>query len=196
MPVRGWWWLMVAVLLGGCGSPTALLRGSGVYDAYAITVDHRPLWTMTTDKRIKLSIQSRLAQMDASDLYYIGVESFYGTVYLIGEYEDLAHKERIVDVARTTSGVREVVEYFHPKSAQEECTLYRNLALLADVKSRLFQDKHIYGSNIHVHAVQCHIVLAGVVESAWEQERAEWIAHHTPGVRSAVSYLRAFVQDR
>ena len=146
---------------------------------------------MASDKRIKLSIQSRLLQENTSDVYYVGVESFYGTVYLLGEYEDAAHKERLLRIANETEGIREVVAYFHPKAAQGDCTTYRNLAILSDVKTRLFQDKHIYGSNVHVHAVQCHVVLAGIVQTTMERERAEWIAHNTPGARSATSYLRA-----
>ena len=189
--MRGWWCVVVAVLLGGCASPATFLHGTSLYDAYAITVDRRSLWSIASDKRIKLSIQSRLLEENTSDVYYVGVESFYGTVYLLGEYEELAHKERLLRIANETEGIREVVAYFHPKATQGDCGTYRNLAILSDVKTRLFQDKHIYGSNVHVHAVQCHVVLAGIVETKMERERAEWIARHTPGARSAVSYLRA-----
>jgi hyperosmotically inducible protein len=183
--------VLIAIGLMGCASPNLLLRGSGVYDLYAVGVEERSLWTMLSDKRIKLSIQSSLAQLDSSNLFDVGVESFFGTVYLIGQFQTHAMRDQITAIAQETRGVRHVVAHLVPYDATTTCTTRTNIAILADVKSRLFQDPHIRGSNIHVHTLQCHVVLTGVVTTKMERDRAEWIAQRTPQSTGATSYLRA-----
>jgi osmotically-inducible protein OsmY len=182
--------ILLCIGLSGCISPQVALNGTSVYDIYTISVETRSLWAITNDKRIKLTIQTRFADMDSGLLTRVGVESFHGTVYLVGTYENGAEKKWLEATARAVSGVRTVVSHLI-RPARNGCSYGDDLALLADVKSRLFQDKYIYGSNIHVHTTQCHIVLTGIVHTKRELERAEWIAKHTTKARSATSYLRS-----
>ena len=181
---------LCAIFFSGCISPQVALNGTSIYDIYSISVETRSFWAITNDKRIKLSIQSRFAEMDTSLLTRVGVESFHNTVYLIGAYKNEAEKKWLEATAWAESGVRTVVSHLLPL-VEDDCTFKDDLALLADVKSRLFQDKHIYGSNIHVHTTQCHIVLTGIVHTKIERERAEWIAKNTINARSSTSYLRS-----
>lgn len=182
--------ILLSIGLSGCISPQVALNGTSVYDIYSIGVENRSFWTITNDKLIKLTIQSRFADMDTALLARVGVESFHSTVYLIGAYKDEAEKKWLEATARAVDGVRTVVSHLDP-IAEDDCSYGDDLALLADVKSRLFQDEHIYGSNIHVHVTQCHIVLTGIVHTKREIERALWIAEHTINARSATSYLRS-----
>lgn len=182
--------ILISIGLSGCVSPQIALNVPSVYDIYSINVETRSFWAIVNDKRIKLSIQSRFANMNSGLLTRVGVESFHSTVYLIGAYKDEAEKKWLEATARAVSGVRTLISHLMP-IAEDDCSYGNDLTLLADVKSRLFQDEHIYGSNIHVHVTQCHIVLTGIVHTKRERERAMWIAEHTINARSATSYLRS-----
>jgi hyperosmotically inducible protein len=51
-------------------------------------------------------------------------------------------------------------------------------------------DKEIWSTNVEVKAVQCRVVLLGIVGSAAEAGKAEAHAKAVSGVRSVQSYLR------
>ena len=58
------------------------------------------------------------------------------------------------------------------------------------MKTALIKDKEIWATNINVEAVQCHIVLLGIVGSQKEINRAVDHARKVENVRSVKSYLR------
>lgn len=183
------WVVMLSFYLSGCVSTA--MTGSTIYDIYAVSVDERGLYTLAKDKRIKLEIQAKIADEKFSKLLDVGVDSFYAKVLLVGEYESEKERRRLIRIAEQTEGVREVKAHLLPVK-KTACSTASNLTLLSKVKARLFDDAKVWGTDVHVYTVQCHVVLAGIVQTKMERDRAIALAKQTNGARSVTSYIRAF----
>lgn len=84
--------LLVTFYLAGCSSITGETMGQSIDDT-----------TITT------SVKSKLAVDKASSLSRIGVETTRGTVQLTGVVENAATKDKAAAIARSVSGVKNVV---------------------------------------------------------------------------------------
>jgi len=84
--------LLVALYLSGCTSITGETMGQSIDDT-----------TITT------SVKSKLAVDKASSLSRVGVETTRGTVQLTGVVENAATKDKAAAIARSVSGVKNVV---------------------------------------------------------------------------------------
>jgi hyperosmotically inducible protein len=58
------------------------------------------------------------------------------------------------------------------------------------VDAKLIADDRIWSTNVDVKAVQCNVVLLGIVGTQQEISRSVAHARSVPGVRSVRSYLR------
>jgi hyperosmotically inducible protein len=83
-----------------------------------------------------------------------------------------------------------VTDYFLPKKKDETCGTTANLELLAKVKKDLIGDGDISSTQIEVKALQCNIILLGLVASANEINKATAHAKAVEGVRSVKSFLK------
>lgn len=185
--------LLVTVFFGlhGCGGIlfSTLSSGKNVYDAYSLSVDRRDFYTLGQDALIIANIKGFLATEELFDSLSVGVESFYGHVYLIGEFENRKELRRAVNYAKNTNGVRKVTAYVKLSSQRDKCTLADDLMIIGKVKSVLFADKGVIGSNVHVHVVQCKAVLLGIVANDYRKERAQNIVKKM-GYK-VISFIRA-----
>jgi hyperosmotically inducible protein len=77
-----------------------------------------------------------------------------------------------------------------PKKEDDTCGTTANLKLLANVKKALIGDKNISSTQIEVKAIQCKIILLGLVGSADEIKKAVSHAKAVEGVRSVKSFLK------
>lgn len=138
-----------------------------------------------------MAIRKRFVDDDAVKYLDISTYCYDGQVYLVGAYETLDQKNRAVKLAREVEGVKSVKDHFLPKKKDDPCGTKKNIELMARVKAELIKDKDIWSTNIEVKAVQCHIILLGLVGS--QKEVSEAIAHakSVEGVRSVTSYLKA-----
>jgi hyperosmotically inducible periplasmic protein len=84
--------LLVTFYLAGCSSITGETMGQSIDDT-----------TITT------SVKSKLAVDKASSLSRVGVETTRGTVQLTGIVENAATKDKAAAIARSVSGVKNVV---------------------------------------------------------------------------------------
>jgi hyperosmotically inducible protein len=84
--------LLVTFYLAGCSSITGETMGQSIDDT-----------TITT------SVKSKLAVDKASSLSRVGVETTRGTVQLTGVVENAATKDKAAAIARSVSGVKNVV---------------------------------------------------------------------------------------
>lgn len=175
----------------GCGGYylSSLSSGKNVYDVYSLSVDRRGLYELGKDAWIITQIKSFLAQEKMLDSLYVGVESFYGNVYIIGEFESKKELNRVKNYAKQTSGVRKVVVYGVLSHHVKKCSSVENFAIMAKVKAALFADKQIIGSNVHVHALQCKVIMLGIVQNDYKKERAQMIGKNMG--YEVVSYIRA-----
>ncbi|QGY38961.1 BON domain-containing protein [Pseudodesulfovibrio cashew] len=162
------------------------LSGCAVYD---VAVEERNAGDWANDKQISFLIEKQFLEDDAIKYLDFDAYSYYGHVYLVGEYENRGQVERAVAIAKATEGVRQVTTYFLPKREEDLCGTTDNLEISATIRQKLITDKTIWSTNIDIEMIQCNVVLLGVVGDKTQKAKAEAYARETPGVRNVKSYL-------
>lgn len=178
--------------LSGCAPISNPFDGKSVYDIYGVSVDKRSLYSISKDRYIVTQIQGYIGSMHAADVFTLDVESLYGYVYLIGEYNTKKEKQKLLNYVKNVVNVRKVTYYLLDKSKREpSCSLSDDASLLFKVKSTMLADRYLTGPNVHVHVVQCNVILAGIVQNAYKRDRAIELARGIKGVKSVKSFIRA-----
>ena len=95
--------VLVFVALCGC---SILVKST-----YGVAMDERGAGTIVSDKKIKLAIQEKLLQDDAIKVLDISTFCYSGEVYLVGEYETEKEREKALEIAEGTPGVKSVTPY-------------------------------------------------------------------------------------
>jgi len=119
------------------------------------------------------------------------VSSYEGHVYLIGEYEKQAQKDRAIKLARKEKGVSGLTTYLLPENPKPACGTAQNLELTAKVMAKLIGDKGIWSTNIDVKTMQCITILWGIVGSETEISKAISHAKSVKGIKKVKSFLKA-----
>ena len=158
---------------------------------YKAAVDERHVGTIADDTLIKGKIVKKIIEDDKLKLLDISTGCYRGHVYLVGEYDDAAQKDRAIKIAKSVDGVKEVTTYMLPKKKDDPCGIKDNLEIAAKVKAKLIADKDIWSTNIDVKSVQCHVVLYGLVGSKPEIDKAVAHAKSVDGIRDVTSFLEA-----
>ena len=99
--------------------------------------------------------------------------------------------ERALEIANDVPGVKSVTYYLLRKREEDTCGWTDNLEIGAKIKAELIGDRDISSTRVDVKAIQCHVVLLGILGS--KEEVAKVIAHakSVAGVRGVTSYLKA-----
>jgi hyperosmotically inducible protein len=168
----------------------SVLLMTGCTTIYKSAVDERSLGEQYDDQKITTAIRKKF--MDDEKIKYFDISTYVynGHVYLVGEYETADQKSQAVKLAQQVEGVKSVTDYFLPKKKDETCGTTANLKLLGKVKMKLVGDKEISSTQIEVKALQCNIILLGLVGSPGEISRATAHAKAVEGVRRVKSFLR------
>jgi len=172
-------------LLGLCGCSNFVQSG------YGVAVDQRKVGTIASDEEIKLSIQKKLLGDDAVKTLDISTFCYNGYVYLVGEYGTEKEKERALEIANNTPGVKSVTHYLVGKKKEDTCGRTDNLEIEGKLRAELIGDRDISSTNIDAKVIQCHVVLLGIVGSKKEVAKAIAHAKSVTGVRGVTSYLKA-----
>ena len=165
-----------------------------------------------TDAGITTNVKSKMAADDAVKAYEINVDTNNGVVTLTGDVDSPIAKERAVQIARTTDGVREVVDHLTVTEAAPTGGLYdrdgvdrgtgnigandRNEPITGDpgitaaVKTKLLADSMVSGLRIDVDTENGVVTLTGDVKSRAEADRAVMLARKTDGVTRVVNNLK------
>lgn len=191
IPYRFLFTISLLIFLSGCGFVSDMMTGKNIYDIYGVSVDKRSVYNIAKDRYIITQIQSHIAQNIPSKLLKIDVESFYGHVYIIGEYEKKIHMDRLISYTKSLKNVRKITTYLLDTKKREHCNFSEDVALIAKVKTALLADKGILGTNVHVHVFDCKVILVGIVQNEAIKLRAQAISKHTQGVKESISLLRA-----
>jgi hyperosmotically inducible protein len=167
-----------------------------------------------TDTGITTAVNARLAADDEVSTYDIEVDTSDGVVTLTGEVQDPRARERVLELARNTDGVRDVVDRItvaggatpktgsdanlpategqrgsvDPPGPQGDPTA--NVVLTSKVKTRLLADRTIPGLKIDVDTRDGVVTLTGTVASETEKTKALRIARETEGVQKVVDELK------
>ena len=176
------------LLLCLCLAALSQLTGCGTI--YKAAVDERDLNTFVDDGRIESSVRARFINDPVVMLRDVSVNSYLGTVYVVGEFENDRQKMRAVKLARQVDGVRKVTIIPFVKRDDPACGTADELALYAKIKSRLVEDTTIWSTQVDVKTVQCNAVVLGLVAS---QRDADAIIRHINAVgdvRTVQNYVR------
>jgi len=163
---------------------------SGCGTIYKVAVDKRTIDTQLTDEQITMAIRQRFVNDKAIKLLNFSVYCYDGHVYLVGEYETRAERQHALTEAKSVQGVRDITTYLLPKRKVPKCGTFNNVKLAAYVKAKLIKDMNIRSTNIEVKAVQCNVVLLGIVGSSDQVQMAIAHARRVEGVRKVISYLK------
>ncbi|MHC1699875.1 MAG: BON domain-containing protein [Humidesulfovibrio sp.] len=164
--------------LGGCGT------------IYKASVDERDVSTFVDDGRIESSVRARIINDPVVKLRDMSVNSYLGTVYLVGEFDADQQKMRAVRLAREVDGVRRVTVVPFQKRQDPACGTAEDLSLYAKIKARLVEDQDIWSTQVDVKVVQCNAVILGLVKSQRDANQIVAHANAVPGVRTVQNYIR------
>ncbi len=156
-----------------------------------------------TDAGISTSVKSRLAADDTVKANRIDVDTKDKVVTLRGDVDTPAARDRAVEVARATSGVREVVDVLKVApaaaatsgvadardAAREGGSMIGDAGITASIKTKMLADSTVGGLKINVDTTDGVVILTGDVKSAVEKRRAVAIARETDGVKSVTDKL-------
>ena len=170
--------LILAVLLTGCTT------------IYKSAVDERSLGEQYDDEKITMAIRKKFSDDEKIKYFDISTYVYYGHVYLVGEYDSVSQKNQALKLARGVAGVKSVTDYFLSKKQDDACGTAANLKLSTKVKLKLIGDKDVSSTQIEVKALQCRIILLGLVSSAGDIKKAIAHAKSVEGVRRVKSYLK------
>jgi hyperosmotically inducible protein len=157
-----------------------------------------------TDAGITSSVKSKLAADDTVKANQIDVDTKDKVVTLRGDVNTRAARDRAVELARSTNGVREVVDVLSvtaaeptsgagtpaPDVARDSNNLTGDAGITAAIKTKMLADSTVAGLKIDVDTENGAVVLKGNVQSAAEKRRAIEIARETDGVKSVKDQLK------
>jgi hyperosmotically inducible periplasmic protein len=150
-----------------------------------------------SDPGITTAVKTKLAVDDLVKARRIDVTTHDRVVTLSGEVNASDERERAVQIARQTNGVRDVVDQLavRPEAAATSGTLPPSTPLAGDasitatVKAKLLADRNVGGLKIDVDTTNSVVTLAGTVGSAAEKAQAVKLAKDTAGVTSVNDQL-------
>lgn len=169
-----------------------------------------------SDAGVTTAVKSKLAADDTVKAYRIDVDTRDRVVTLKGQVDTEMAKSRAVELARTTDGVRDVVDSLvvapgatptsgiddeAQRRAKEGASAARDAAggagaamgdagITAAIKTKMLADTTVGGLKIDVDTQDGVVVLTGNVSSAAERKRAIELARETNGVKSVKDQLK------
>jgi hyperosmotically inducible protein len=177
-----------------------------------------------SDPGITTAVKGKLAADDTVKAYRIDVDTKEGVVTLNGKVDTELARNRAVELAKGTDGVRNVVDQLTVEPGVTPTTgtddpaqskagdtadragqaakdaagnigdATRDAAITTAVKSKFLADDDIAGLSIDVDTKNNIVTLSGNVKTAAEKSRAVKIARSTDGVKSVVDKLKVAPQ--
>jgi len=169
--------------LGGC----ALLAGGVIVSSVVITQDRRTVGGVIDDGVIEFKISDSIAQNAAlRNKVHVSVTSMNGIVLLTGETPARSMRNQVLDIARSTPKVRQVVNEVRVAEPVSVGTRTNDSYITSKIKAKLLKDTGITdGTRINVHTADSVVYLMGLVTHA-EADAATAIARNTNGVSRVV----------
>jgi len=152
-----------------------------------------------SDPGITTAVKTKLAADSTVKAYLINVDTKDGVVTLAGNVDTDAAKGRAVELARATTGVRDVRDELTvtPPAAATSgvgepgvSAVVDDASITAAVKTKFIADPAISGLSIDVDTKDNVVTLSGGVRSDAERKQAVEIAEKTNGVKSVVDHLK------
>ena len=146
-----------------------------------------------TDAGITGAVKTKLAADSKVNASEINVDTKDGVVTLTGNIDSQEAKSRALQIARETTGVRDVQDMISVREASAQGNAPNpdrtvgeridDAGITAKVKNRLLEDPAVKGLKIDVDTREGVVYLTGSIPGAGERDRAVQIARATEGVR-------------
>src|SRR5262249_51065025 len=153
-----------------------------------------------TDTGVTLKVKAKLAADSTVNASQIDVQTHDGVVTLTGNVSSPAEKDQAIALARSTSGVRDVVDRIAAERSNgtgDAPDMDRTVGEVIDdasvtrhVKGRLLEDETVRGLSIDVDTREGIVYLTGTVRSEAERDRAVALTRETKGVRDVKANLK------
>lgn len=165
-----------------------------------------------SDPGITTAVKSKMAADDTVKAYRIDVDTKDRVVTLSGAVDTPQARERAMELARTTDGVRDVVDRLTvtpgatpttgiddplqdrareaADKAKDAMPDLSDAGITTKVKSKFLGDTDVPGLKIDVDTKDGVVTLTGTVETAAEKQRAMELAKNTDGVKSVVDRIK------
>lgn len=186
----------VGLIPGAPGAVTsAVSNGNTIYGA---SMDERSMRQQIVDSVIAGHAQAEFYRHKKIRPLQITAYSYYGKLYLVGEYDSQEQLELIYECANKVKNKRAVISRLYqkrPKDAEpseeemEDPDYMSEQALAIQVKAQLLADFEVTSSPVSVEVVQGDVVLLGVISDKEERDRIVAHALKTAGDHRVVSYL-------
>lgn len=182
-------WIMTAVVAAMAFAAFGCSPLTPVGTIYGSAVDERSLSQQAYDRKLRTSIEARYAQ--DSDVSYWGTSVFVymADVYLAGEYDTEANRDKAIQLARGVEGVRNVYSYFLPKQSSP-CDFADRQQMRASINYELYGASDVTATNVELAIIQCDVVLFGIMGNQMEIDKAVDIVKKVDGVQNVKSFLR------
>jgi hyperosmotically inducible periplasmic protein len=176
----------------------ALIAIAGVAWRWQLTVPDsaRDVLREVTDATITGQVKTAFAISKRISAYEIGVETNDSVVTLSGQVPTEIDKALAGDVARDTTGVKQVDNQLRvepglkPSDASlRESSRVADLEIHADLRERLAASKHFTGSEIQVSVKDRVVTLTGRTQTPNQKTGAEQLARSLPNVVNVVNQL-------
>jgi len=155
--------------------------------------------TQTTDAGITGTVKTKLAADDQVRASEINVDTAKGVVTLTGNVDSEAARDRAVQLAKDTNGVRNVKDMISVRSGEQtgqapdpNRTVGERIddaGITMRVKAKLLDDPLVKGLKIDVDTRDGVVYLTGTVPSAAERTQAIELARTTEGVKNVEANL-------
>ena len=184
-------WILLLGLL-------ALVAVVGVAWRWQFTVPDsaRDALREVTDATITGQVKTAFAISKRISAYEIAVETKDGVVTLSGQVPTEIDRELAGDVARDTTGVKQVDNQLRvepglkPSDASlRESSRVADLEIHADLRERLAASKHFTGSEIQVSVKDRVVTLTGRTQTPQQKTGVEQLARSLPNVVKVVNQL-------
>lgn len=172
--------------LSGCST---LATGGAEITGLSLLHDRRSSETILLDERIELSIGAKIR--DQPDLYqktHVNATSYNGMLLLTGEALTEPLRNRVIEIARSTAGVRKVFNFLDIGQHSTFSTRANDVILSGKVKSAISEINPIPGfdaTRIKIVTEKGVVYLMGLVHRN-EANIATEIARREPGVIKVV----------
>jgi len=152
-----------------------------------------------TDTGITTNVKAKLLADDVVKSSQLDVATKNGVVTLTGNVDSDAAKTRAIELARTTTGVKNVVDMISarettgggdaPDPNRTIGEVVTDAGITMSVKSQLLDDPLVKGLQIDVDTRDGVVFLTGAVSTDAERQKAIQLAKDTKGVRDVQANL-------
>lgn len=192
---------LVFFLLPGCAAlpfGIGLIPGAPAYfssvigngqSVYETAVDERSTEQQMLDAIIEGHAQAEFYKHKEIRATQITAYSYFGKLYLVGEYDSQEQLRKIYECVDKVDGKRAVISRLYLKEDKAESDFFAEQAMATELKAQLMADFEVTSSPISVEIVHGDIILLGVIADKQERDRIMAHALSTSGVNRVVSFL-------